>query len=53
MDKNEHMQVPIQDISYEKYIEVLLEKIHHRHIHYKIIGKVVSERTDIEYPIYR
>jgi len=47
------MPIPLQDISYEDYIWKLLEKIHSRHITHKIIGMVLSERTGIEYPIYR
>ena len=50
---NEYMPIPIQDISYEKYVWELLERINRRDIRYDIIGSELSERTGIEYPIYR
>jgi len=50
---NEYMAIPIQDISYEMYLSELLERIHRRHLPCEIVGHELSERTGIEYPIYR
>ncbi len=50
---NEFMAIPIQDISYERYIWELLERINRRRLRCEIIGYESSERTGIQYPIYR
>lgn len=50
---NEYMAIPIQDISYQRYVWELLEKLNRRQIQHEIIGNELCERTGIEYPIYR
>jgi predicted deacylase len=50
---NEQMFVPVQDISYEKYLWTLLSEINETHFQRKIIGTELCERTGISYPIYR
>lgn len=50
---NERMEIPIQDISYEKYLWSLITEINHNQIIKEIIGNERSERTGMVYPIYR
>jgi len=50
---NEHTVLPIQYLSYEKYIWTLLNEVDRHHIPCEIIGYETSERTGITYPLYR
>ena len=50
---NEYMPIPIQYISYQKYVWELLKRINRRHIPFEIVGTELCKRTGIEYPIYR
>ena len=50
---NEHAEVPIQFLSYEKYIWSLLTEADRCHIQGEIIGYEKSERTGMDYPLYR
>ena len=53
MNENESVYVPLEYISYEKYLWLLKNEADHCKISMEIIGNETSERTCICYPIYR
>ena len=50
---NEHMEVPFQYLSCEKFLWELLNEVNCRQIHHEIIGEDHCERTGIHYPLIR
>ena len=50
---NEKVEIPVEHLSYAKFIESLVLEAHRRHISVTKIGDKVSETTGILYPLYR
>jgi predicted deacylase len=53
MNENENVYVPLEFISYEKYLWLLRNEADHCGISMEIVGSETCERTCIIYPIYR
>jgi hypothetical protein len=50
---NERMEVPLEFVSYQKYLWDLISAVNCRDIQHEIIGEEASERTGIRYPLLR
>ena len=50
---NERMEIPLEYVSYQKYLWELIGAVNCRDIHHEVIGEEASERTGIRYPLLR
>jgi predicted deacylase len=50
---DEHIEVPIENMSYGKFVDTLMVEAKKRRIPVTRIGEELSERTGIVYPLYR